>query len=145
MNREEALEKLQNESAGAFLENHLFDRIPHVFRDDRARYLLWKRTLSEKIDVDAACITVVGGAAFGYSLNPDKNFKAFGNSSDVDVAVISHYHFSVAWRYLRTNSAQRLRVDQRTRIAWDEHAKRFIYWGTVATDRLLGVLPFGLQ
>jgi hypothetical protein len=36
-------------------------------------------------------------------------------------------------------------VDERTRIAWDEHVKKFVYWGTLATDRLLGVLPFGLQ
>lgn len=43
------------------------------------------------------------------------------------------------------NGARRLRVDARTRIAWDEHVNRYIYWGTLATDRLLGVLPFGLQ
>lgn len=78
-------------------------------------------------------------------MNPSKNFKPFDENSDVDVAVVSPHHFALGWRYLRMNGARRLRVDTRTRIAWDEHVKRYIYWGTIATDRLLGVLPFGLE
>ena len=56
----------------------------------------------------------VGSAAIGCSLNPVKNFKPFDSASDVDVAVISNYHFTVAWRYLRTNGTRRLEVDTRT-------------------------------
>ncbi len=139
------VEILKRDSASKFLEEHIFDRVPHVFDTDRSLFVGWKRTLAEAIEVDAACLTLVGGAAVGNSLTPGKNFKAFDNRSDIDVAVVSHYHFTVAWRYLRTNSVRRTRVDERTRIAWDEHVKRYIYWGTIATDRLLGVLPFGLQ
>jgi len=36
-----------------------------------------------------------------------------------------------------------MHVDAKTRNARNEHSTRFIYWGTIATDRLLGVLPFG--
>lgn len=35
-------------------------------------------------------------------------------------------------------------LTKKTRNAWDEHVTRYIYWGTIATDKLLGVLPFGL-
>jgi hypothetical protein len=145
MERETLVEILKRGSAGRFLEEHIFDRVPHVFASDRALFVDWKRSLAEAIEVDPACLTVVGGAAVGNSLNPFKNFKAFDVDSDVDVAIVSHYHFTVAWRYLRTNSVRRMRIDERTRIAWDEHVSRYIYWGTIATDRLLGVLPFGLQ
>jgi len=33
----------------------------------------------------------------------------------------------------------------RTLNAWDEHVRKYIYWGTIATDKLLGILPFGLD
>jgi hypothetical protein len=144
MNREDLIQALQSLSAPAFLEEYLFDSVPHVFAGDRASYVAWKRALGAAIDVDPACLTIVGSAAVGCSLSPVQNLKAFDPSSDVDVAVISNYHFTVAWRYLRMNGTRRLQVDARTRIAWDEHVNRYIYWGTIATDKLLGVLPFGL-
>lgn len=143
--REALIESLRSESPVAFVENFLFDRIPAVFAEDRLSFVAWKRALGEKIEVDPACITIVGSAATGASLNPTKNFKLFDETSDVDVAIVSPYHFTVGWRYLRMNSVRRLRVDARTKNAWDEHVSRYIYWGTLATDRLLGVLPFGLQ
>ena len=145
MTRDALIQALLASTPAAFVENHLFDRIPAIFADDRALFVSWKRSLAERIEVDPACVTIVGSAATGASLNPTKNFRLFDDGSDVDVAIVSPYHFAVAWRYLRMNSARRLRVDARTRIAWDEHVKRYIYWGTIATDRLLGVLPFGLE
>jgi hypothetical protein len=145
MNRENLIQVLQRVSVGAFLEEHVFDCVPHLFAQDRSVYVAWKRELGAAVDVDPACLTVVGSAAVGCSLNPVKNLKVFDAQSDVDVAVVSNYHFTVAWRYLRMNSQRRLRVDERTRIAWDEHVTKYIYWGTIATDRLLGILPFGLE
>jgi hypothetical protein len=145
MVREALIESLRSKTPAAFVESHLFDCIPAVFAGDRDVFVAWKRDLAAKIEVDPACITVVGSASVGASLNPSKNFKLFDDESDIDVAVVSPHHFSIAWRYLRMNGARRLRVDSRTRIAWDEHVKRYIYWGTIATDRLLGVLPFGLE
>jgi hypothetical protein len=134
---------LESSNAEAFVEHALFDRVPYIFDGDRAQYVLWKRELAKELQVDAACLTIVGTAALGWSLNPEKNLKAFDGESDVDVAVISPYHFTTAWRYLRTETARRLSIDRRTRIAWDLHATNYVYWGTIATDKLLGVLPFG--
>lgn len=131
--------------ASIFVENYLFDRIPVLFNADRTLYIDWKRKLGGLIEVDPACIAIVGSAATGVSLSPTKNLKEFDAASDVDVAVISQHHFNVAWRYLRMNGSRRLRVDARTRNSWNDHVKRYIYWGTIATDRLLGVLPFGKE
>jgi hypothetical protein len=134
---------LEAQSPEAFVEHALFDRVPHIFEGDRTQYVLWKRTLAKELDVDAANITIVGTAALGWSLNPAKSLKAFDAESDVDVAVISPYHFMTAWRYLRSGTSRKLSIDRKTRIAWDLHATNYVYWGTIATDRLLGILPFG--
>jgi len=128
-----------------FIAQFCFDRVPHIFASDRKAFLEWRHCLASRVEVDPACLIFVGSSAIGVSLNPSKGFKPFDNSSDVDVAVVSYYHFTVSWRFLRSNGHRRTRVDARTRIAWDEHVTRFIYWGTIATDRLLGILPFGKQ
>lgn len=143
--RQDILRALASLPVDEFLAEHLFDRIPHVFGGDRHAFLSWKAGLSQAIEVDPACITLVGSSAVGISLNPAKGFKAFDTESDIDVGIISHYHFTVSWRYLRTQGHRRLRVDAKTLAAWDDHANRLIYWGTIATDKLLGILPFGLQ
>jgi predicted nucleotidyltransferase len=143
MDRAEFIASLQSTKPEHFVEDHLFDRVPHAFGSDKALFSSWKRALSEKIDVDAACIALVGSAATGFSLNPNKNFKPFDSASDIDVAVISNHHFMIGWRYLRTNGSRRLRLETATRNAWDEHVRKYVYWGTIATDRLLGVMPFG--
>ena len=145
MERKTLIDALKAMDAAKFLEEHMFDTVPHVFGGDRSAYIGWKRTLGTAIDVDPACLMVVGSAAVGCSMNPGKNLKTFDEQSDVDVAVISNHYFNAAWRYLRMNGSRRMRLDPRTRNAWDEHVSRYIYWGTIATDRLLGVLPFGLK
>lgn len=132
-------------SAADFISQYLFDRVPHVFGDERKSFLSWKGALAKAIEVDPACIILVGSSAVGISLNPSKGFRPFDSGSDVDVGVVSHYHFTVAWRFLRTQGHRRTHVDAKTRAAWDEHVTRYIYWGTIATDRLLGILPFGKQ
>jgi len=145
MDREAFITLLQLETPTRFVEDQLFDRVPHIFREDRRLFAGWKRALGERIDVDPACLSLVGSSATGFSLHPNKNFKEFDENSDVDVAVVSAHHFAVGWRYLRMNGSRRLRVDARTRNSWNEHMTKYIYWGTLATDRLLGVLPFGRE
>src|SRR5690606_27022468 len=97
------LSSLKTEPPDEFVENHLFDCIPALFEGDRNDYVSWKRELAKQLEVDAACVTLVGSAAIGISLNPSKNFREFNDDSDIDVAIVSHYHFTVAWRYLRMN------------------------------------------
>jgi hypothetical protein len=143
--RNQIISELSGLATPEFISEYLFDRVPYLFSDDRKTFLSWKNALAKAIEVDAACVTFVGSAALGISLNPAQGFKLFDDSSDVDIAVISSYHFTVAWRHLRTQGHRRTHVDARTRAAWDEHVRRYIYWGTIATDRLLGILPFGKQ
>ncbi|MBX3308124.1 MAG: hypothetical protein KF751_18920 [Nitrospira sp.] len=141
----ETLSHLREMNSSEFVSEYLFDRISHIFGHDRALYVQWKCKLGGLVEVDPACLKVVGSAGLGMSLNPSKGFRVFDEKSDVDVAVVSHYHFTASWRFLRANGHLRTHVDEKTRIAWDEHVRRYVYWGTIATDRLLGILPFGKQ
>ena len=132
-------------SSSSFVAEYIFDRIPHIFAEDRQVFIQWKHKLATLIEVDPACISIVGSAHIGLSINPSKGFREFDEQSDVDVAVVSQHHFILAWRFLRANGHLRTRVDGRTRAALQDHVHRLIYYGTIATDRLLGILPFGKQ
>jgi hypothetical protein len=123
----------------------IIDRIPFLFGEDRERYAYWRCSLAKGLGVDPSSLVVTGSCAFGVSLNPNKNYRFFDAKSDVDVAVISDYHFSSAWRALRNLGAGRHKLPPATKQAVEDHVKRYIYWGTVATDRILHMLPFGKE
>jgi hypothetical protein len=145
MTRDEFIQSLKTEQPEKFLEQNLLRRSPIVFQGNEEEYFSWRTKLSSLIDVDPSCIMLVGSSAVGFSLNPYKNYKKFSDESDIDVAVVSSQYFVVAWRYLRMNLKPSLNLDYKTRSAWIEHQKSYVYWGTIAADKLLGVLPFGKE
>ena len=64
LSRSDALIKtFQNVSAPTFLEEHLFDSVPHVFAGDRSVYIAWKRELAGRLMIPL--LTIVGSAAVG--------------------------------------------------------------------------------
>ncbi len=123
----------------------IIERTPFIFNDDYEKYIQWKERLSSLIDVDSKSIVFTGSSAAGISLNPDKYFKPYDSTSDVDVAIISTYHFDISWHFLRNIGTRMYRLKQREKYAIDDHRTRLIYWGTIATDRILQILPFGLD
>ena len=123
----------------------VLERTPHLFGEDSDVYSRWRHNFAEGVGVDACELVVIGAAAAGFSLNPYKGLKPFDSDSDIDVAVVSPYHFDVAWRFLRGLGSTLYSFTSAERIAVEDHRKRLIYWGTVATDRLLARLPFGSE
>ncbi len=140
--RDTIVKEVTERPPAEFVADHLFDRVPHAFKD-RAEYILWKRQLAVGLDVDPSDLTVVGSGATGISLSPYKDFREFDDESDIDVAVVSYHHFTSGWRYLRSNPHVRAKLEPKARAAWDDHRTRLIFWGTLATDHLLGLMPFG--
>ena len=63
--------------------------------------------------------------------------------SDIDVAVISEYHFNDAWRTLRNLGTEIHKLSQPAKQSVKDHVNKYIYWGTIATDRILNIFPFG--
>ncbi|MBI3188254.1 MAG: hypothetical protein HYZ31_10385 [Gammaproteobacteria bacterium] len=123
----------------------IMDRVPFLFGEDRESYANWRCTLASGLGVDPSSLVITGSCAFGLSLNPNKNYRFFNSESDIDIAVISDYHFTSAWRALRSLGSGIHALPPVTRNAVQEHVKKYIYWGTVATDRILHMLPFGRE
>ena len=126
-----------------FVSRYLLEPIPHVFSGDIALWVDWKTRLAGHLEVDPYEIVVAGSGALGFSLNPRNGLSAFSEGSDIDVCVISHSHFEVAWRYLRTTRPSWLSLPKRTRFALTMHRKNYVFAGAIATDLILPFLPFG--
>ena len=68
---------------------------------------------------------------------------AIYEKSDIDIAIISHYYFDVAWHTIRNVNPFDYTYEVQESIK--EHAAKFIYWGTIATDKILGIMPFAKE
>lgn len=114
-----------------------------MFGDNLDAYIGWKSELGSYLEVDPRAIAIIGSAGVGISLAPGRGLRPFGPKSDVDVAVVSAHHFEVAWRHMRSlSSATRMGLSTRQRESLKDHVSRLIYWGAVATDRIIEILPF---
>jgi hypothetical protein len=134
---------LLNHEPGDFVSHFLFEPIPFIFNGDLKLWIDWKSHLGSLIDIDPYDMVLTGSSAVGFSLNPNKNFKRFDENSDIDCGIVSNYYFDVAWRYLRNAQTNWLSLPGSTKKAIKDHRQHFVFMGTIATDRILGQLPFG--
>jgi hypothetical protein len=141
--KEALLQALVQEPADEICSHWLLDRIPVIFNNDTRAYAAWRRQLAHMIQVDASEIRILGSAACGISFNPDKNFTYFNDKSDIDVAVVSEYYFNLSWRTLRSLRLRKLSGTMLYSV--NDHIHRLIYWGTIATDKILSILPFAKE
>lgn len=123
----------------------ILERTPFAFSEDSESYLKWKEILSNKIQVDSSAIVFTGSSGCGFSLNPYKGFKEFNDESDIDIALISDHHFDIAWHSLRNLGSKYYLLTPKQRTSVDDHVNRLIYYGTIATDKILPILPFGKE
>lgn len=127
------------------LNELLFEQVPFIFTQSWSLFRTWRRELGLAVNVDPSEIIVVGSAATGQSLSPIKAFKAFDQESDVDVAIVSDHFFSEAWHHLRSVDLTLDALTPTQRAAIVDHQKRYIYWGCIATDRILSLMPFAIR
>jgi hypothetical protein len=132
---------LESLNPPAVVAEYVLERIPHIFNQDWSLYRKWRAELGSRLGVDPCDISITGSACVGVSLSPRKNFSLFHDRSDIDVAVVSPYHFDVAWRCLRAFRLADAR-NNRERQAVIRHRENYIYWGCIATDRILRIMPF---
>lgn len=125
------------------LNKYILEATPSIFGKNNDQFYDWKKTVSAQIKVDSKCIVIVGGASIGFSLNPRKNLKNFDKNSDIDVAIISSFYFNVAWNFMQRLGLSWYYWDLKGQQALKDHRERLIYWGTIATDKILQYLPFG--
>jgi hypothetical protein len=121
----------------------VLERVPFIFGTDNVGHIEWKEALAKKLGVDSRAMIITGSAGCGFSLSPVKEYKSFNSTSDIDVALISHFHFDLAWHELRNLGTRRYDLTPVEQSHVQEHVERLIYWGTIATDKILALLPFG--
>ena len=137
---------LRSQQPEFFAARRIFDIVPAIFNAP-VPCTEWKVKVANLLNVDPCSIYVIGTACTVVSLNPHKNFKVFdeGRQSDIDIAVISGFHFEMAWRALRNIGAGKYKLDTAGQAAIQEHRDSHVYWGMFATDKILNALPFGKE
>ena len=128
-------------SAEKIAAKYVLERIPYIFEDDWELYRKWRFELGNQLGVDQCSIALTGSACVGRSLSPRKLLREFSDTSDIDVAVVSDYHFTLGWRSLRKKKPYEI-TDVRERNSLIEHQKNYVYWGCIATDKILRIMPF---
>lgn len=130
-----------------WLDEHFLRSDPFAFEGSSFKKLAL--AISENFDVDPNGVFCIGSGAIGLSLNPakasDTALKSFDKESDLDIAIISSFHFEEAWRNLRTASQPtvgRLSEDFKKDLAWQK--KRF-FDGAILTHKLLPYLSYSTQ
>ena len=143
--KETFVKELRETPISFLVSKWIIDKTPYIFGDRVEPYLEWKECLSTKIGVDSHAISFTGSSNLGFSLNPNKNFKHFDKDSDIDVAIISHHYFDLSWHFLRNLGAEIYKLNNKQRASVRDHVSRLIYWGIIATDKIIPVLPFGKE
>lgn len=140
-NIEEFKEDLVNSSLDFVSSKWIFERVPFVFDDDYASFIKTKLIIAKAVGVDSCSIFFVGSSSVGFSLNPVKNLKPFDKDSDIDIAVVSHYYFDIAWRTIQ--DIDFAKVSPQIQNSIKEHRERLIYWEIIGLEKILGIMPFG--
>jgi hypothetical protein len=138
-------EAILRSPAEVVVAEYVLERVPFIFGNDWASYRKWRRELGGRLGIDPREISLTGSACVGFSLSPEKPLKQFEPDSDIDVAIVSDWHFSEAWHALRRIDPIIEPLSPAQRYALTEHQKRYVYWGCIATDRILPLLPFAVQ
>lgn len=133
--------ELESLKSSRFVTKWIMDATPFVFENNTMDYIVWREEIAQKMNVDPTDILISGSACLGFSINPAKNFKLFDEKSDIDVCIISPYYFDTAWRDLLQLNPNRLHGKMKSALM--DHRQRLIFWGTIATDKILPLLSFG--
>jgi len=140
------VEMLEASPVFDWIDRHYLRCDPYAFRGaDFQDFVLQCGT---SLGVDPNGVFCIGSGAVGLSLNPskivDRSLKAFDQSSDLDIALVSEVHFERAWRSLRERAhpAAVNEMDHDLAAAMRHQRKRF-FDGAILANKLLPYLDFG--
>ncbi|MFF6785507.1 hypothetical protein [Streptomyces sp. NPDC012510] len=139
MGEEEALlrveqfkEKLSSESSDRrVVDANILHGSCFAIQDD-VHYSLKEEIATEfslKVHQD---IFVVGSAKLGFSISPKKRYRLFGDTSDIDIAIVSHDLYERVWHetheYMESGAYWHSRRD----------FEKYLAWGWIRPDKLPG-------
>lgn len=76
-----------------------------LFKDNWfLQYDEFKKYIAKKLDVHYNNVGIAGSAKLGFSLNPQKDYKAFDETSDIDIIIVSQRLFYEFWEQYLNDS-----------------------------------------
>jgi hypothetical protein len=139
MTRQELRRLLSAQSETEFTDGQLLGRCPWIF-DASETYDAWRSSVAETLSIEPGSIRIVGSAATGFSLSPQKPGRPFRRTSslntvasDIDIALIHPNLFAMAWDTI-------IRFDREHKLGGTEERRNTIrvnvYWGLVGQRTL---------
>lgn len=137
--------ELNATSAERYVASKILGIVPWIFADDKGAFNSWGERLNRELGMEGASVFVVGSAATGFSLSPQKPGRAFrvlsltsSERSDIDLAIASEELFVAAWNTV-------LNIERNSRTSkpedYNEKMREGIYWGHVSEK----VIPRGTE
>ncbi len=102
---------------------------PVKYRDLRA-------AIANNFDINANEVLLVGSAKLGFSIAPHKQYRHFGDSSDLDVAIVSSDLFDKFWKAVYSLWKQK--------VFWENENdfKKYLFQGWIRPDKLPNAKSF---
>lgn len=86
---------LLEKDAQSIVRNHVF--YGECFALNNQLYPELKNQIATRFDIHPNQVLVVGSAKIGFSIAPEKRFRAFSDHSDIDVCIVSEKIFESYW------------------------------------------------
>jgi len=80
------------------VQKHIIHRSPFIFHEDL--YYSLKKIIADKYGIHYNNVKMIGSAKLGFSIAPNKLWKEFDDSSDIDMAIISEDIFETFWKQM---------------------------------------------
>ena len=88
-----------------FVQRHITFGTCHVLDDDR--YFDIKLRIADNFRIHPSAVIVVGSSKLGFSIADSKRYRPFGDTSDIDVAIVSAPLFDNYWKAVFDYKTQR--------------------------------------
>lgn len=93
-------------------------------------YFELKREVAAHFQIHPSEVLVVGSAKLGFSIAPNKRYQLFGESSDIDIALVAPQLFEQMWAEVYDY--------KRSGAYWENHDDfcRYLFQGWIRPDKL---------
>lgn len=101
-------------------------------------YFQLRAAVAEKYEIHPNDVLVVGSSKLGFSIAPRKRYRHFGETSDVDLVIVSSDLFDQIWKAVH--------VFWHQGGYWDKHLdfKSYLFQGWIRPDKLPPARTFAL-
>ena len=143
--------ELNSTNIERYVDTRILDIVPWIFDGNLEAFCAWRNRIKEQTGMESDSLYVVGSAATGFSMSPNKAGRAFRamstsspDRSDVDLAIASEELFVAAWntivnldRGFKYSAPGEFILRTRENIYWGHLGEKSIPRNTPASRQLL--------